>query len=69
MAAIITVKAFHVADMSPILNRNKEQIEATIECSTDAPAEALGEVTADAMQKAWRTGVDGTAIVLQVSFK
>lgn len=68
-AATITVKAFNALTNEPIVAfpTNKPIVE-TIECSTDIPADALGEVCANAMQRAWRTGVDGTEVRLVVEF-
>lgn len=44
-------------------------ITGSLETSTDVPAEALGEICAEVMQKAWQTGIDGKKIVLKVSFQ
>lgn len=72
MMATIKVQAFsHVPGKlrTPILDRAGLPLLTELECSTDIPADALGEVCAEALQKAWRTGLDGTHITLEVTFK
>lgn len=72
MKATIRVEAFsHVPGKLklPILDRAGLVLSGELECSTDIPADALGEVCAEVLQKAWGTGLDGTHIKLEVSFK
>ena len=66
--AKITVKAFHAKTGKPIMDVLGVQCMWEVECSTDVPADALGEATTLCMQKAWHTGVDGTEIELRVTF-
>lgn len=66
--ATITVSAFNKNTDEPITDYNNDLVVERIECSTDIPADVLGEVTAMCMSRAWRTGVDGTEIKLVVEF-
>lgn len=47
----------------------REDFNATITCSTDLPAECIGEVVMLTLQKAWRNGEDpaGCTVVLKFS--
>ena len=55
-------------DRNPIKDRAKRDIVETLDTTTDVPAEALGQVCAAAMRRAWKMGPDGTQIVLLVEF-
>jgi len=43
-------------------------ITHTATSSTDLPADAMGEATADAMQKMWRYGEDPTKCTMVIHF-
>lgn len=42
--------------------------QARMTCSTDCPADALGEVSAHAMQELWKYGEDPVDCVIVLSF-
>lgn len=46
-----------------------EYIQADIECSTDLPADALGEVAAQAINMAWKTGEDPVKFEVVLTFQ
>ena len=60
--ARVTVEVFHKNGFTPLVTKE----ETTM--STDLPAENLGEIVCDAVQKAWKAGHDPVDFKLIVSF-
>jgi hypothetical protein len=55
---LATIKATAMIGNEVMKNYLNEDIVETLECSTDIPSNALGEVVAATLTVAWRAGID-----------
>lgn len=67
--AIIVVEAYNVHTALAVKDAKGRPIVVRHECTADIPAGDLGEASAWAMQRAWRTGLDGKDITLTIRFE